>query len=103
MKHYSEGELRAWLDRELPAMECDEIAAHLRDCNACDMTRETLAVRSTRVMASLIDLPIVAGAPRRVELLEPQGWFSLNWRWLAPAIAMAACLAVALMVLPVRG
>jgi hypothetical protein len=54
---WSEGELRAWLDGELPARDMDRIAAHLKACTACESVRQLAARRAARVVALLDALP----------------------------------------------
>ena len=52
---WSEGALRAYLDRELPTGEIQRAAAHLRECTVCDGLCKELAARAARV-AALLDL-----------------------------------------------
>jgi anti-sigma factor RsiW len=50
---WTEGELRAYLDRELPANEQDSVAAHLAECGECDLRYREIAARADRVTAAL--------------------------------------------------
>ena len=43
---WSEGELRAYLDGELPPRDMDRLAAHLRECAACGGLCAELEVRA---------------------------------------------------------
>ena len=40
---WTEGELRAYLDRELPANDRDSVAAHLAECGECDLRYREIA------------------------------------------------------------
>ena len=48
---WSEGALRAWLDRELPPGDMKAVAAHLGQCSACDAVCTELAGRAARVFS----------------------------------------------------
>lgn len=96
---WPEGALRAYLDRELPPGDFELVAAHLRECPACEALRVELAERASRVGALMEALP----AP------EPVAWVSLvprrarsGRRWAAAAAALAAGLAIGSLVLPKR-
>jgi hypothetical protein len=94
---WSEGALRAYLDRELAAEDMKSVAAHLHECSACDALCAELAGRAARVFGLLEALPAVervtAVAARQVVVRR---------LWPAAAVAVAAGLAVASFVLPKR-
>src|SRR5262249_3895870 len=54
---WSEGALRAYLDRELPAEDMKSVAAHLGECSSCDALCAELAGRAARVFALIETLP----------------------------------------------
>ena len=90
---WTEGELRAYLDRELPANDRDSVAAHLAECGECDLRYREIAARADRVTTALGALaggiapggPKTAARPMRV------------WpRW-AAAVGIAAGLALLLL------
>jgi anti-sigma-K factor RskA len=90
----SEGELRAYLDRELPSTEMDAVAEHVAGCRACGEAVAVLAARADRVLALMDELqyggPAALPAGRRA------------WRWAAVTGALAACLALAVVLAPKR-
>jgi len=75
-KCWSEGELRACLDGELPEQEREAAARHLAECETCSALNRTVAERAGRVAAlmqglGVSDLPVKAPAvlaPRVVKL-----------------------------------
>ena len=90
-KCWPEGDLRAYLDRELSTGDMQEVAAHLGECQACDMLCTELASRASRVSALMDLLPeFEAPRPRPVAVAaRPQ-----QHRWVPYAVALAACLAL---------
>jgi hypothetical protein len=91
---WSEGALRAYLDRELSAAEMKAVAAHLEDCCACDALCAELSGRAARVFALLGTLP----EPERVKPLAPAPApvrVASRWLWPGAAVALAAGLAIA--------
>ena len=89
---WTEGDLRAYLDRELPAADRDRVAAHLAMCGECDLLYREISARAERVSAALGALAggIVPARP------EPAVRPVVMWpRW-AAAVAMAAGLAMLL-------
>jgi len=85
----AEGDLRAWLDRELEPAELESVAAHLNECEACRTLSEELSARAALVMSALAELPVTQRQPR-----------ASVWRWAVPVAAMAACLAIAVTARP---
>ncbi len=77
---WGEGELRAWLDRELPAVQALAVEQHLAECAACAATYQALASRAARVSSWMEDLsadiPAPAPAPRRL-FVRPAAWAAL--------------------------
>ena len=99
MQCWSEGELRAALDGELPPRDMERVAAHRKECAACAALWADLEGRAARVSELLAALPEpepaaqIPHVPRRA----PAGW-----RWAAAVAAVAASLAIALALLPKR-
>jgi hypothetical protein len=99
-----EGELRAYLDRELPPEDVGRVTAHVAECGACAAAVEGMAARAERVSALMGDLQWderkgATGGSRADEGVRP----TLDWRWIAAAAALAACLAMAYVAIPRRG
>jgi hypothetical protein len=99
---WSEGAMRAYLDRELAAEDMKAVAAHLGECSACDELCAELAGRAARVFGLLELLPepeakvVRPGARMRpVPSRVPS-----RWLWPGAAVALAAGLAIASYVLP---
>lgn len=96
---WSEGELRAFLDSELPPRDMERVAAHLTACAACGGLCADLKGRAARVSAWMDALPEpepvapLPYAPRRA----PAGWL-----WPFAVSAVAASLAVTWVLLPNR-
>ncbi|HLK62401.1 MAG TPA: zf-HC2 domain-containing protein [Bryobacteraceae bacterium] len=96
---WSEGELRAYLDRELPPDDMERIAGHLEVCSECGDLWSELAGRASRVsllMESLAEAEpasavSIARAPRRVK--------QTKWLWTGVAAALAAGLVLAFVAL----
>jgi hypothetical protein len=91
-KCWSEGDLRAYFDRELAADEMQAIEAHLADCAACATAFDQIAWRAQRVQALIGDLD-VAGQPVRPVRAR---------RWVAIA-ALAAAVLLAILLIPRHG
>ncbi len=97
MKHYPDGDLRAWLDRELEPEQQAAVGAHLEACPECRALRERLSARASFVMGALDELPAVRVAREPA----PSGWSWVPaWRWAVPPVAIAACLAVLMWMSP---
>jgi hypothetical protein len=100
---WSEGALRAYLDRELSPEEIQLAAAHLRECAECDGVCKQLASRGARVAALLDLLPelevetlhVPARIPHRVSARPRLGW-------VGAAVALAAGLGIAAYLVPRR-
>ena len=95
---WSEGELRAYLDRELPARDVERVAGHLKDCQACGRVCAELAGRAASVAALLEVLPEPL-PPSRIPSIAPKA--AHTGRWLAAA-GLAAALTVVLVMAPWR-
>jgi anti-sigma factor RsiW len=98
---WSEGALRAYLDRELSPGEIQAAAAHLKECTVCEGLCRELAARAARV-SSLVDLlpeveaetlHVPARIPRRPSARPRVGWVGA---------ALAAGLGIAAYVVPKR-
>ena len=87
---WSEGALRAYLDRELSTGDMQRVAAHLGECKVCDGLCTELAARAAHVSALLELLPEwSATMPRPAIAAKPRP------PWIGIAVALAAGLAVA--------
>jgi len=87
---WSEGALRAYLDRELPTQDMQQVAAHLGECKVCDGLCTELAARAAHVSALLELLPEWSAAMPRPAIVAKQ-----RPHWIGVAVALAAGLAVA--------
>jgi hypothetical protein len=85
---WSQGELRAYLDRELPPDELGRLTAHLEECAECTRVLQELEARARMVAELLDDLPAVASA----QPARPQHHLA---PWAVAAAALAAGLAIA--------
>ena len=89
---WTEGELRAYLDRELTAPDRDRVADHLAKCGECDLLYREISARAERVATALVALGgSIAPAPTTRARPPVIPWT----RW-AAAVAMAAGLALLL-------
>jgi anti-sigma factor RsiW len=93
---WSEGALRAFLDRELPPEDMARAAAHLGECSRCEAHRAELAGRAARVSefmnvlpepAPVTSLPLMTRQPR------------IAWPW---AVAALAAVVMAFVLAPKR-
>jgi anti-sigma factor RsiW len=89
----SEGELRAWLDRELTPLEMRQVADHLAECDECGRLRTELEARANLVGALMesLDTPAPVLAESRA-----------SRRWISFALAAAAALTLAIYLLPTQ-
>jgi Putative zinc-finger len=97
---WSEGALRAYLDRELPTEDMQQVAAHLRDCTVCDGLCTELAGRAAHVSALMDLLPEWSAVVPRPAVAAKRRVFRPNW--VGIAVALAACLALAAYLMPDR-
>jgi anti-sigma factor RsiW len=97
---WHEGELRAYLDRELSPGDMERAAAHIEECGACGRRYAEIAARAARVTASLQAL----GQPETPETLVTMPAMprraAVSGRWMAAAGALAATVAIALVLTP---
>ncbi|HWB83870.1 MAG TPA: anti-sigma factor [Bryobacteraceae bacterium] len=84
---WPEGELRAYLDRELPPGDLERVAAHLAECPACRTQCEELAGRASRIVALMQTLR-AESAPRPAIPVKAQ----TRKYWRAAGAAAAAVL-----------
>jgi anti-sigma factor RsiW len=92
---WSEGALRAYLDRELPPKDMERVAAHLGECPQCEGRRAELAGRAARVSGFVNVLP----EPARVTslpLITRQPQTARGWAAAAALLAAAAVIAFVL-------
>jgi anti-sigma factor RsiW len=97
---WSEGALRAYLDRELPPEDTSLVAAHLEVCSECGDLWTELAGRAGRVSALMNALP----APDRTISISraPRPAKTARWRWAGAGAAVAAGLLLGVLALPKR-
>ena len=99
---WSEGEIRAYLDRELPAEDIQRAAAHLRECTVCDGVSRELAARAARVLALVDLLPELEAETVIVPVRMPRRAAARRVSWVGAAVALAAGLGVAAYLVPQR-
>jgi hypothetical protein len=87
---WSEGALRAYLDRELPTGDMQRVAAHLGECKVCDGLCTELAARAAHVSALLELLPEWSATIPRPAMVARR-----RPNWIGIAVALAAGLAIA--------
>ena len=98
---WSEGALRAYLDRELSPDEIQQVAAHLKECATCDGHCRELSAKAEQVAALIDQLPEPEVETLHVPLRMP-GRASSRPRigWVGAAVALAAGLGIAAYVVP---
>ncbi|HJT87220.1 MAG TPA: zf-HC2 domain-containing protein, partial [Bryobacteraceae bacterium] len=92
---WSEGELRAHLDGELPAGDMRRVEEHLRGCAACADLHAAMAARAARITALLEALPF---EPAEVRRARPR----YAKKTAGAVLGLAASLALAFVTLPRR-
>jgi len=95
---WSEGALRAYLDRELPTEDMQRVAAHLVECTACDNLCTELAGRADHVSAMMDLLPEWSAPAARPAMVAGRRVGRISW--VGIAVAVAACLALAVYLRP---
>lgn len=96
---WSEGALRAYLDRELATEDMQKVAAHLGECPICDGLCTELAARAAHVSALMDVLPEWTATAGRPQVVTRPRW---RLSWVSIAVAVAACLALAVYLRPER-
>jgi hypothetical protein len=97
----SEGELRSYLDGELPPEEIGRVEAHLAECAACAASLEAVSSRAARVSALLDELGGAGDSPV-LGHWQANRLPHLTRRWIPATAALAACLAMAFVLFPKR-
>jgi anti-sigma factor RsiW len=87
---WREGELRAYLDSELPPGDMQRVAAHVKECAGCGGACAELEARSARISMLLGALP-EAEPVRQLPSLPRRS--RAGWRWAAGAAAAALLVA----------
>jgi anti-sigma factor RsiW len=97
---WPEGDLRAYVDRELPLETQERIGGHLKSCADCSARYQEISARAARVSGMIGILPetATAGAVRALPVGARHGR-----QWAVAALALAAALAIGFVVLPKRG
>lgn len=91
---WSQGELRAWLDGELPARDMELVAVHIKECADCRGVYNLVSSRAARVSALLESLPEMSGPvklPRISRGARPL-WAVTTAAGIAAAVALAVLL-----------
>jgi anti-sigma factor RsiW len=89
---WSEGELRAYLDHELPAGDMKMVAEHLETCSECGDHWAEIAGRASRVSALLDTLPV---PERTISIVRaPQRAKTATWKWVGAALAAGLLLGI---------
>lgn len=83
---WTEGELRAYLDRELPLGDMARVAGHMKECAVCSALRDDLEARAARVSMLFEALPEPEPVLRLPNVARRSRW---NWRWGAGLAAAA--------------
>ncbi len=96
---WPEGELRAYLDCELPAREMQQVEAHVNECAACGSLLRELEQRSERIEDLLEFLADTEPVPQ-VPALRRRSLVSN--RAVVGALALAAAVAMIFVLLPRR-
>ncbi len=95
---WSEGHLRAYLDRELPSEEMQQIAAHLETCSDCGDHWAEIAGRASRISALMDTLSV---PERVVSIAEPRRVAKTPSRkWVGAVLALAAGVVLGIIALP---
>jgi hypothetical protein len=89
---WPDGDLRAFIDRELPADDLARLSAHLEECPQCTLRCRELSVRAVRVQELVGGLPVPVARPLGKPMLgKPIGTPRPHaGRWVAVAAALAA-------------
>jgi hypothetical protein len=75
---WTEGELRAYLDRELPPGDMAQLAAHMKECAVCSSLRNDLEARAARVSMLFEAFPEPEPVLRLPNMARRSRW-SLRW------------------------
>src|SRR5579871_3193797 len=95
---WSEGDLRAYLDRELPPEDMERVAEHLEVCSECGDHWAELAGRAARVSALMEGL--ADNGPAASIARIPRKPRRATWIWAGAAAALAAGLMLGLFSVP---
>ena len=97
---WPEGDLREYLDGELPLETQEQIGEHLEKCAACGTLCEQLSERASRVsnLMALLPEPGPLVMPATVKMMPVRT--GRRRAWMVPALALAAALVIGFIVLP---
>jgi anti-sigma factor RsiW len=96
---WADGDLRAYLDGELPRETRQQVDAHLQACEECAGRHAEIAGRAARVAQMLAILPENLPVAALPVLPRPA---SHRRHWAMAALSLAAALAIAFVALPKR-
>jgi hypothetical protein len=95
---WSEGELRASLDHEMPARDLERVIAHIGECSRCGDLYQELAQRASHVGELLDSLPQTV----QVKHFQPLPRTRPFRRWAGAVAGVAAALTFAVILVPRR-
>ena len=91
MRHcWPEGELRAYLDGELPSREMEHISLHLAECGSCKALCGELETRAARITDWMDGLQWGRLPAGRTDFIRPKSWALVA----APLLCAAAVLLI---------
>jgi len=93
---WSDGELRAWLDRELGEPDGADFELHLAKCADCAARRQVLEDRSKRIGVLMSSLTEAVPAARVTAIPARRP----SWRWTGVPAAIAAGVTLAFLLTP---
>jgi anti-sigma factor RsiW len=96
---WPDGDLRAFLDGELPRESQEQVGAHLELCGGCGERYREMSQRAARVSTLMSMLPETAPSVRAI--VPPRTHHGRPWA--VAALSLAAALAIAFVVVPKRG
>ncbi len=100
---WSEGDLRAYLDRELAPVEMERAAAHVAQCPECGARCDALSERAARISQWMDALAEPQSRDREGAGIKSSSTPAPPrpaWKWAAAALAAAAAIFIAITAVP---
>jgi len=97
---WSTGDLRAAIDRELPAETLERITAHLEQCGECRAASAELEARARRVGLLMEDLAVVGRISAVGKITDHKKRWSVPLAPITLPLALAAGLAIGWIIVP---